>query len=72
MKKADIYKFLYGICALCAVAFAVRLGADWFKYDGINNSAPFYAFVAIRVAEYILPGALAFVAAKTVKKKYTK
>ena len=37
MKKENIYKFLYAVCLFLIIGFAIRLGADYFKYDNINN-----------------------------------
>ena len=37
MKKENIYKFLYTISMLLILAFGIRLGVDYFKYDKINN-----------------------------------
>lgn len=49
MKKENIYKFLYVVCIFLIVGFAIRLGADYFKYDNINNSAPFYTLIIERL-----------------------
>lgn len=70
MKKENIYKFLYLISAMLVVAFAIRTMVDYLKYDPISNSAPFYIFVIARGIEYLLPGAIAFVAGMIAKKKF--
>lgn len=72
MNKKNIYKFLYAVSVFLVVGFAIRLGADYFKYDDINNSAPFYIFIIERVIEFILPSIIVFIVAKVVKKKYSK
>lgn len=72
MKKENIYKFLYAVCIFLIVGFAIRLGADYFIYDDINNSAPFYTFVIERVVEFILPSIIVFIVGKVMKKKYSK
>lgn len=72
MKKENIYKLLYAICIFLIVGFAIRLGADYFKYDNINNSAPFYTCIIERVVEFILPCIIVFIAGKVIKKKYSK
>jgi len=36
------------------IGFFARLGADYFKYDSINNSAPFYVFIITRIVEFII------------------
>ncbi len=72
MKKENIYKFLYVISLLLVIGFMIRLGADYFKYSNINNSTPFYAFVIERVIEFILPSMVVWIAAKVLKRKYSK
>ncbi len=71
MKKENIYKFLYVVCIVLIIGFAFRLGADYLKYDNMNNSAPFYAFIIVRLLEFILPSIIVFIAAKIMKKKYS-
>ncbi len=68
MKKENMYKFLYAVCIFLVVGFVIRLGVDYFQYDNINNSAPFYVFVIARLLEFILPGIIVFVVAKIMKK----
>lgn len=72
MKKENIYKLLYAICMILIIGFLVRLGADYFKYDSINNSAPFYAFIITRIVEFIIPSIIIFFVGKEIKKKYSK
>jgi len=72
MKKENIYKFLYTVSVLLVIGFTIRLGVDYFQYDEMNNSAPFYAFIIERVVEFILPSIIVFIVAKVVKKKYSK
>ncbi len=72
MKKENIYKFLYAVSMFLVIGFAIRLGVDYFKYDNIGDSAPFYAFVIERIIEFIIPSIIVFIIAKVVKKKYSK
>lgn len=72
MKKENIYKFLYAVCIFLSVGFVIRLGADYFKYDNINNSTPFYTFIIERVVEFIIPSIIVFIVGKVMKKKYSK
>lgn len=72
MKKENIYKFLYAVCIFLILGFAIRLGVDYFKYNNINTSAPFYAYIIVRVVEFIIPSIIIFIVAKIVKKKYSK
>lgn len=72
MKKEMGYKFLYGISILLIFAFAIILGVDYFKYDIHSNSAPFYAFIIVRVIEFIIPSIIVFVIGKIMKRKYER
>lgn len=72
MKQGNIYKFLYFISIFLIIGFVVRLGIDYFKYDGFSNSAPFYVFIAERVVEFLLPSIIVFIVAKLIKKKNLK
>ena len=72
MKKENIYKFLYAVGILLIIAFAIRLGVDYSKYDTVNNSAPFYVFIIERVVEYLLPAIAMFIAGKVTKNKYAR
>lgn len=72
MKKENIYKFLYAVCMFLIVGFAIRLGADYLKYNNINNSAPFYTFIIERTVEFILPSIIVLIVGKVMKKKYSK
>ena len=72
MKNENIYQFLYVVCIFLIVGFAIRLGADYFKYDNINNSAPFYTLIIERLVEFILPSIIVFIVGKVMKKKYSK
>ncbi len=69
MKKENIYKFLYAISILLIVGFAIRLGADYFKYDAALTSAPFYVYIITRALEFLLPSAIIFVIATVIKKR---
>lgn len=69
MKKEIWCKVLYAISILLAVGFVIRLGVDYFMYDKVANSAPFYAYVIVRALEFILPSAIVFIVARLLKKK---
>lgn len=72
MKKENIYKFLYVVSIFLFIGFVIRLGVDYYKYDIINNSVPFYVFVIERLIEFIIPSIIVVISAKIVKKKYNK
>lgn len=72
MKKENIYKFLYAVSIVLIIIFAVTISVDFIKYDEMNNSAPFCAFIIIRVIEFVAPSIICFVVGKIAKKKFTK
>lgn len=72
MKKENIYKFLYTVSIFLIIGFTIRLSVDYFKYDNLNNSAPFYTFIIVRIIEFIIPSIIVFIVGKVMKKKYFK
>lgn len=68
MKK--IYKYLYIFSIVLVLFFIVMVGVDYFSYDLVNNSAPFYTFVLLRFIEFIVPSIIIFIIAEIIKKKY--
>lgn len=72
MRKENIYKLLYAFSILLIIAFVIILGADYFKYDNLNNSAPFYVFIITRIVEFVIPSIVIFIIGTTMKKKYSK
>lgn len=72
MRKENIYKLLYAVSILLIIAFVIILGADYFKYDNLNNSAPFYVFIITRIVEFVIPSIVIFIIGTTMKKKYSK
>ena len=69
MEKDKICKFIYFVCILFIIAFGIRIGADYLKYDSISNSAPFYTFIIARVTECLLPCVVLFIISIIIKKK---
>lgn len=72
MKKENIYKILYAISIILIIGFAIILGIDYYKYDNINNSAPFYSFIIVRILEFIVPSIIVFTIGKVLKNKHSK
>ena len=72
MKKENYYKFIWVLSALLLLGFAIRLGVDYYKYDPITTSAPFYACIIIRALEYLLPSIILFIVGIICKRKFTK
>ena len=69
MKKKSIYKFLYIISILLILVFTIILCSDYLKYNPYETSAPFYTFIIIRTAEFLIPSILIFFIAKIIKTK---
>ncbi len=72
MKTKNIGTFLQTICILLIIGFAVRLGADYLKYDAATASVPFYSYIIERALEFILPSVIVFIAGKIAKEKCSK
>ncbi len=72
MRKENINKLLYAISILLIIAFVIIIVADYFKYDNLNNSAPFYVFIITRMIEFIMPSVVIFIIGRMTKKKYSK
>ena len=72
MRKENIYKLLYAISILLIIAFVIIIVADYFKYDNLNNLAPFYVFIITRMIEFIMPSVVIFIIGRMTKKKYSK
>lgn len=70
MRRGNAYRILYALAVALLVGFCACLCADWLHYDGANDSAPFYVFVLVRAAEWILPSLASFAAGRIVQKKY--
>ena len=72
MKKENYYKFMWVMSALLLLGFVVRLGVDYYKYNPVVTSAPFYVCIIIRGLEFILPSIIAFIVGIICKRKFTK
>lgn len=72
MKKENYYKFLWGISVLLVLCFVIILGVDYYKYNPIITSAPFYTYIIVRALEFILPGFVIFMIGIVCKRKFTK
>ena len=72
MIKQNVDKILYAISLLLFLVFIIMICIDYANYNTIENSAPFNAFIVIRLIEFIIPCVLLFIIGKIVKKKINK
>ena len=69
MRKENLYKFFYFVAGMMAAAFCVRVAADIF-FCNESQSVPFRMMLSGRIVQFVIPGLLAFLAARVAKKKY--
>lgn len=67
--KNGIIKILYCAFAVLVLAFIVFLGIDFYFYDPISTSAPFYAYLIIRGLEFLLPAVIVLIVCEILKRK---
>ena len=63
------HKLLYGASALMVLGFFIHVTVDWFQYNAMLNSAPFWVWILCDVALWLLPAIVAFAAGFVAKKK---
>ena len=51
------------------LGFAIHTIVDAVRYDSMLTSFPFYAFLLVNAAIYLVPSLIVFIAALIVKKK---
>ena len=66
---ADI---LLGAAIILVLAFIVNIGIDFYNYDKILNSAPFYVFVLAHSISFLTPAIILFIISKIIKHKPKK
>lgn len=71
MIKQNIYKILYIISLLLFFVFIIMICIDYANYNPFETSAPFYAFVIVRLVEFVVPSILLLLIGKIIKKKYS-
>ena len=67
--KSNICKVLYCVFAVLVIAFIVFLGIDFYYYNPIATSAPFYAYIIIRGLEFLLPAVIVLIICEILKRK---
>lgn len=65
----NIYKILYILSIILVICFIIYLIIDYFNYDSIITSAPFYVNIIIRLLEFILPSIILFIIGFILKNK---
>ena len=68
--KSNLFKVLYCVFIVLVIAFIVFLGIDFYFYDPISTSAPFYAYLIIRGLEFLLPAVIIFIISEVVRRKF--
>ena len=68
MKRENYYKFLYGICGVLAVAFCIYSLSHYSDYRAW--ALPMYWYFVGDVLLFLLPCAVVFAIARSVKRKY--
>lgn len=65
-------KYLYMVCISLLFGFIISICIDYFTYDNTSYSAPFYACILVKSAEFLLPCFITWIIAKIIKKKESK
>ena len=72
MNQAKIIKICNIVAFILTLSFLLKLVRDWFVYSTTLNSAPFYLWVMVDAAYYLLPAACIFLAGRFVQVKKKK
>ncbi len=67
INKGNIYKLLYFCSIILFVGFAIRVIADYCKYNE-SYSIPFYYIFIFRIIEFVIPAIILFVGATAIKR----
>ena len=66
------HKLLYGAAVLMVIGCLIHIFIDYQQYKTSFTSAPFWIWIVADVLLWLLPAAIAAVAAYVAKKKLTK
>lgn len=72
MNQTKIIKICNIVAFILTLSFLLKLVRDWFVYNTTLNSAPFYLWVMVDAAYYLLPAACIFLAGRLVHVKKKK
>ena len=72
MSKGKIIKVCNIVAFILTLSFLLKLVRDWFVYSTTLNSAPFYLWVMVDAAYYLLPAACIFLVGRFVQVKKKK
>ena len=66
------HKLLYGASVLMVLGFCIDTALGWYKYNTTLNSAPFWVWVLVDGALWLLPALVAFIAGFVAKRRLMK
>ena len=69
MKDNKLYKFLFFVSVGMIAGFSIQIAMDMASYNETVTSAPFTVTLMARAVQYLVPSAIAFIAAMIIKKK---
>ena len=66
------HKLLYGASALMVLGFCIAVAVDWYQYNSVVNSAPFWVWIVSDALVWLLSALIAFVAGFVAKQRLIK
>ena len=70
MKKKNIQIICNIISALLAIAFVIKTIINYFQYNTLLNSAPFYVWILVNALFLLIPASIVFVIGVIVGRKH--
>ena len=70
MKKKTIQIICNIISALLAIAFVIKTIINYFQYNILLNSAPFYVWILVNALFLLIPASIVFVVGVIVGRKH--
>ena len=70
MKKKNIQIICNIISALLAIAFVIKTIINYFQYNILLNSAPFYVWILVNALFLLIPASIVFVVGVIVGRKH--
>lgn len=72
MKKDVIYKVVITLVVILILCFSIAVGYDYYKYDPIVTSAPFYVNIIYRFVEFLVPAIIIKIIGYVIRKRKNK